>query len=101
MISRSILILCASLGMPMPAMAQHIPFANNPQSCAEYGRWAVQVIQKASALGCNVQQSREVLDARFHENWCNRQSLLTMAKAHLVHRKGVAFRCANQGVDVP
>jgi hypothetical protein len=86
--------------LAMPAVAQTIPFANNDRSCREYGAWAVKIIQKAAAQGCNVQVSREVLDPAFHQNWCMKQSLATMLKAHLVHRTGVAFRCANQGVEV-
>lgn len=83
-----------------PAAAQVAPFSNDTASCNRYGPWAVQVIQRASAAGCNVLANKEILDPAVHWNWCNRQSLAVMSTAHLVHAKGVAFRCAKQGVDV-
>lgn len=100
MMRKSLLALALLLGAVAPAAAQTIPFANNDRSCREYGVWAVKIIQNAAAQGCNVLANQERLDAPFHENWCKRQSLATMMNAHLVHRTGVAFRCAKQGVEV-
>ncbi len=98
--SRLPLAALAFAALIAPAAAQHIPFSNDDISCREYGAWAVKIIRSAAAQGCNVQATREVLDPKFHENWCRRQSLATMSKAHLVHRTGVAHRCAQQGIEV-
>ena len=69
-------------------------------NCQQYGAWAVAVILQAQRQGCNVRRSGEVLDPRFHENWCRHQTPAMMARARDIHRTGVAHRCAQQGVRV-
>jgi len=90
--------LAAALLMPSAAGAQS--FSNEEMSCVEYGDWAVREIRRAQSLGCNVQRANEVLDPRFHMNWCMRQTNEQMRRASLIHTTGVAHRCAQQGVDV-
>jgi hypothetical protein len=84
----------------VPSTAGAQVFSNEEMSCVQYGNWAVAEIRRAASLGCNSQQANEVLDPRFHMNWCMRQTNERMRRANLIHTTGVAHRCALQGVDV-
>jgi hypothetical protein len=60
----------------------------------------VSEILRAQSKGCDVKRAKERLDPPFHSSWCRRQSLQTMSNAVNVHKTGVAFRCAKQGVRI-
>jgi hypothetical protein len=90
--------LAGSLTAPTTVTAQQ--FSNDSRSCDRYGAWAVSEILRAQSKGCDVRRANERLEPAFHANWCRRQSLQTMSNAANVHKTGVAFRCARQGVRI-
>ena len=94
----AITVLAATLLAPSMVTAQQ--FGNDLQSCDRYGAWAVSEILRAQSKGCDVRRANERLDPAFHANWCRRQSIQTMSNAVNVHKTGVAFRCAKQGVRI-
>ena len=94
----AVVLLAMAIGIPSSSHAQI--FSNEEQSCVQYGAWAVQEIRRAQGMGCDVIKAKERLDAPFHSNWCMGQTDAMMRKAALIHRTGVAHRCAWQGVNV-
>lgn len=95
---------CAFVGLAVafltPGVSRAQVFSNEEQSCVQYGDWAVKEIRRAQSLGCDSNRAKERFEPSFHMNWCMRQTDKTMRNAALVHRTGVAFRCAQQGVNV-
>lgn len=83
-----------------PSLGHAQSFSNDDRSCSQYGAWAVSIILLAQSQGCDVKRNNEWLDPNKHAGWCRGQSLATMMKAPEVHRTGVAYRCAKQGVTV-
>lgn len=83
-----------------PSLGHAQSFSNDDRSCDQYGAWAVSIILLAQSQGCDVKRANEWLEPNRHAAWCRGQSLATMTKAPQVHRTGVAFRCAQQGVTV-
>ncbi len=94
-----VVALAISLALPTaPASAQ--VFSNEEQSCALYGRWAVEEMRKAERLGCNFPNARQDFDVSRHVNWCMGQSDATMRAQATTHRNNVAAICGRQGIDV-
>ena len=85
----------------LPAGSRAQTFSNEEASCVQYGAWAVQEIRRAQKLGCDVIKAKERLDTASHTKWCMGQAYEMMSRrAALIHRTGVAHRCAWQGINV-